>query len=278
MPRIGVAGLSTRDRAGSADHPHPARRPRRESARGGCAQLVVGIDLRRGLSADQTDVARPHEHVRIADVDERRVDGADARHVEAIDRTAGRQQRSGRRAGRIGQIDQDLRAGARNTRHRIVAALHRPAAGHRDFQREHAVEVGVVDADHRQRLGRFDEVLGDGKRADRRADVAAQAQVVDVRLVDGDLAERIGQVSRRRASVVRTRRADDRHLAGQRIGAAEPIDLASVRRPEDRQDGAQAGARLTRHIRFLEEHRLAGSPAHDDAANRGHVADVSGFG
>ncbi len=115
MPRSGVAGLSSRER--SADEIifiRHAAAPRMRSSR--LAQIGVGIDLGGRLGAGQADVARAHEDVGIADIDERHIDGADAGDIETIDRVARRQQRAGRSAGGIGQIHEDLRARARGRR------------------------------------------------------------------------------------------------------------------------------------------------------------------
>src|SRR5262249_30211360 len=103
--------------------------------------------------------------------------------------------------------------------------------------------------------------------ADSRGDIAAQATPIDLGPVDFDLAERVGEMRAAGARDVRWRGPDDRKLAGERISARDPVDLAPIGRAENLQNDAFARMRLTRQFRFLDENRSTCSAAHDDTAN-----------
>jgi hypothetical protein len=88
-----------------------------------------------------------------------------------------------------------------------------------------------VDA-HRRHVARD----GDGaalerRRADPGEDVAAGLGVGDDRLIDEDLEEQIVDVG-----ISPRRRRQDRDLGRQRVGAADAVDLARIRRAEDAQE------------------------------------------
>src|SRR3546814_5705786 len=88
--------------------------------------------------------------------------------------------------------------------------------------------VDHEDGDRCDRIARRHQALFDGEIADAGQDVAAVLPVVDARLVDEDLGEKIVDVDARAL-----RRLDDGDLAGQRIGAADAVDLARIGRSEE---------------------------------------------
>src|SRR5439155_26132497 len=108
----------------------------------------------------------------------------------------------------------------------------------------------------------------DGERADAREHVSAIASVVDDRLRDPDLAEQIVHVGARSG-----RRADDRDLAGERLCAAQAVDLTGVRAAVDREDRAVAGGRIGWQVLAAQECAAARSATHDHAPYRQLVTD-----
>jgi hypothetical protein len=94
--------------------------------------------------------------------------------------------------------------------------------------------------------------------ADRGTDIAAQTQPVDLGMRDLDLTEGVGEMRAGCARFGRAGRANDRELAGQGIGAAQPVDLPAIRRAENGKDRAGAFGFIGRRIAFLQESGLAG--------------------
>src|SRR6202011_6042347 len=137
-------------------------------------------------------------------------------HVERIDRVAGGEQRAGGATRGVGEVDQDPRARSRYAWHAIGAQADGFAVAHGHLDRQQAFEVGVPGADPGHAFGRRYEAGLDRVLADGGGDVAAQAVIVDVRLVDLDLTEGVGDVG-----VEHPRPTDDGELAGERIGAAQ---------------------------------------------------------
>ena len=154
----------------------------------------IAIDLGGALGAFQADVTGADEDVGIADVDQRCLDGTVTGDVEPVDRIAGRQQRARRAASRIGEIDQQARAAAGHAGDPKVPRLDRHAIMHGDLDRQHPVQVRVVDPDGGDAVDGRDQVLLDGIDADGRGDVAAQREEVDLGFVDFDLTERVGEM------------------------------------------------------------------------------------
>ena len=104
----------------------------------------------------------------------------------------------------------------------------------------------------------------DGERADPGEDVAAVLPVADRGLVHPELQEQVVDVG-----VGVLRRADDGDLAGQRGGAAEPVDLAGVGRAHQPQQQVVAGGRVGRQVARLEVQPARGAAAqHRGSARR----------
>jgi len=86
-----------------------------------------------------------------------------------------------------------------------------------------AARVLHVYAYRRLVPARGNQALLDGEGSDAGQNIAAVLAVADVRLIDHDLQKEIVHIC-----IVSRRGAHDGHLAGQRMRAAEPIDLARV--------------------------------------------------
>ncbi|MOA08146.1 hypothetical protein D3C78_1278890 [compost metagenome] len=110
-----------------------------------------------------------------------------------------------------------------------------PAAGGADLHIDAGARVDVVDP-HRGGLavgrGRHQPLL-DGERAHAGEHVAAVGPRVDAGFLHADLGEKVVDVA---AGMHRLR--DDRHLAGQRIAAAQAVDLQFVGRAQRRDQRA----------------------------------------
>src|SRR5690606_17477254 len=102
--------------------------------------------------------------------------------------------------------------------------------------------------------------------------VAAVLLVGDDRLVDEDLQEQIVHVG------VRALRArQNRDLGGQRVGAADAVDLARVGRAHDRQEQRVALGRVGRQVVGEEIRALRGAAAHPQAGNAVLIPDHTYF-
>src|SRR5262249_19716662 len=89
----------------------------------------------------------------------------------------------------------------------------------------------------------------------------------------------VGEMRVRGARLAMARRADDGELAGERIGAAEAVDLPLVGRAEHTEDRPTARVFTGRQVALLEEHSFAGSATHDHASEFvGHVETLLAFG
>ncbi len=77
-----------------------------------------------------------------------------------------------------------------------------------------------------------------------------------------------GTGSRRRSPGARRAR-DDRHLAGERIGAADAVDLTRVGRPHRREQHAVARRRVRRQVAGEKVRALGRAAAHHQAGNPG---------
>src|SRR3546814_9322046 len=118
--------------------------------------------------------------------------------------------------------------------------------------------------DRGDRFARCNQSLFDGEIADAGQDVAAVLPVVDARLVDEDLGEKIVDVDARAL-----RRLDDGDLAGQRIGAADAVDLARIGRAHDRQQQRIARGLVRRQVAREEVGHLRGAAANQGGGNTG---------
>jgi len=121
-----------------------------------------------------------------------------------------------------------------------------------------------VDAHGGDRVGGLDQPLLDGEGADAGQHVAAVGGDVDLRLVQLHLREQIVDIDAGPA-----RPLDDGDLAGQRIGAAEAVDLAPVGRAHGRQQHPVAQGPVARQVGGEEIGTLGGAATHQDTGNTG---------
>ena len=112
----------------------------------------------------------------------------------------------------------------------------------------------------------------DRKRRDRRQDVAAVLLRRHLGLVDPDLAEQVVDVDARPRGA-----RDDRHLARERVGAADAVDLPLVGRAHHREQDAVACGDVVGQIAGEEVGALRGPAAHHETGNRGLHLSQSGL-
>ena len=223
-------------------------------------QLGVGLELGRRLAAGLAEIRRAHHDDRHPVVDQRRFDTFDD-----VARVAGRQQRAARAAARdVEEVDHDRRGGPRHAVDAGGAVVAHAAARRLHGRDRDARGVDHVDAHLRHAVGGRHQPLLDRERPDPRQHVTAVLRSVDARLVGNDLKEEVVDVRVRAA-----RRRDDRDLAGQRIGAADPVDLACVRRTHDGEQHPVAQRRVGREVGGQEERTLRRAAAHQRARDRG---------
>ena len=176
---------------------------------------------------------------------------------------ARRQELAGLRADRVEEVERDGGAGPGDAVDGDVAVILHPPPGGADGGVDDGRRVDVVDAhDGLAVLGRHEAAL-DGERADARDHVAAVRGGVDEGAVDLHLREQVVDVGVRAA-----RLRHDGDLAGERVGAAEPVDLALVGRSHDGEQHPVAQVRLTRQIVGEEVRPLRRAAAHEHARDR----------
>ncbi len=103
---------------------------------------------------------------------------------------------------------------------RYVAVVGHAPVGRRDPRLDDLACILIVNSDDRHADSCRDKAGLDRERADAGQHVAAIRRRVDRLLPNFHLREEIVYIRSRRC-----RRADDRDLAGQRIAAADPVDL-----------------------------------------------------
>ena len=254
---------------GAGDVAEVHHRPGREADRlDAGAQLGVRLELLRRLVAGDADVGGAQHDDRHAVVDQRDLDAVD--HVDAV---AGRQQRAARAAGDAVEVELDRGGRARHAVDRGVAGVVGQPAVERERGGGEAVGVDHEDPHRRRvrlRVG-GDEPALDRERPDAGQQVAAVLLVGDDRLVDEDLQEQVVDVG-----VGAIGRADHRDLAGQRVGAADPVDLARVGRAHDphqqlvalRRVGGQVVGEEVRALRRATPHQHAAHTLIDQHADK----------
>ncbi|MNU82180.1 hypothetical protein D3C71_718580 [compost metagenome] len=100
------------------------------------------------------------------------------------------------------------------------------------------------------------------ERPDTGENIAAVLAVVDPRLIDQHLGEKVVDIGAGARG-----RLDDRHLAGQRVAATDAIDLPCIRRAHDRQQHAVAKRLLVGQVAGQEVRAFRGPAAHQKARN-----------
>ena len=153
------------------------------------------------------------------------IDTAPRRQQSPADRAFGIQKINGNRGGKTGHAVNPRRSG-----------LVDHAVGGLDQQIGHRTGIDGAHPHPCMRIRRFDQAARNGKRADTGENIAAIGRSIDQRTIHRDLAEQIIDINPRLA-----RARDHRHFAGQRMRAADPVDLTRIGRTHDRQqDGAIA--------------------------------------
>ena len=215
----------------------------------------IRVELGRGFATVQAEV-------RGAQQDERH-GGIDAGHrqaVDGVDAAAGREQRSGDRAPGIEEVQADGRRGAGDAVDAGVAGVdHAPAGG----QHGHVDARAGVDVEHADRrlavLG-IDQALFDRERRDAREHVSAIRPRVHRALADADLGEQVVDVAARFLGP-----GHDGHLGGQRVAAADAVELQQVAGADGADQGLVTLAFVGRQPVAQEERASGGARTHQDA-------------
>jgi hypothetical protein len=230
-----------------------------------CFQRRVGFELLRRFGAGDTEIFGAHHDDGHAVVD--------ARHrnpIDRVDNRTGRQQRAAARTGDIEKFQRNRRGRAGHTVDAGVALVFDRATRGRHGRDCDAARVHHVDADGRRRARNGDQAVFDRPRADAGEDVAAVLAVADFGLVDDDLQKQIVDVS-----VVALRTRDDRNLAGERMRAADAVDLPHVGRAHRGEQHAIAQLAIVRQVLRMEIQALRGPAPHQRARDRGeHCGSV----
>ncbi len=257
------------------DQPHAHRAVRAQGLEHRqCFRVAVDGVLQFG--AGVADRCRVDEDGRDAGVDQRRLERADAGHVQVVDQVAGGEHRAAAVAvflgGGVKEFELDFGGREGHAVELEVAGLLHRAVGDGHMRDDGLADVGLPDAHGGDAVVRdaagIDEAVADGERTHGGGKVAAVAGPVHKRLVDRDLAEQVVDVVVRACAF----RQDDR-LAGARRGAAHAVDLLAVRVGAADHAQQQRVARGAGHLRGLgqvlqaEEHALAGAAAHVGGGN-----------
>jgi len=190
------------------------------------------------------------------------VDAGDFHAIEAIDQVAGGEQGPAHRAGGIEKSDVDRRGGARHAIDARVAGVFHAAC--RGLHLDVAERPGIA-GQHAQRRGRAvrrHHAALDRERHHRGEHVAAVRRGVDQRLARGHLREQELQVRARLAG------RNDADLAGQRIGAADAVDLARVGGTHRGQQHAVARRDVGGQVAGPEKRAMRRAAAHEVAGYR----------
>ena len=110
----------------------------------------------------------------------------------------------------------------------------------------------------------WDHPVLDGERSDAREHVAAVGRHVHGCLVDDDLREEVVNVA-----VDARWRADNRHLARERVRAADAVDLTHVGRAHRREQDAVPQGRVGGQVRGQEVRPFGGAAPHQNAWDLG---------
>ena len=222
----------------------------------------LALQLVARLVAGRADVFGLEHDARHAVVDQ----GA-AHPFDLVDRVPRRQQRAARGTGGVAEFERDRRVSARHPVDPRVAAIVHHSAGRLDRRDRDLAGVLHEDRDARLVAGRLDQPALDRERAHPGKDVAAVLLVGDDRLVDEHLEEQVIDVD-----PFALRLADHRDFAGQRIGAAHPVDLARVGAAHHAQQERITLVMVLRQVGFEEiaALRRAAAHPHDQGGGLGH--------
>ena len=230
----------------------------------------ISIELGHSFVAGAAHVRGLKHHQRHAIVDaghrQRERRKALARHRHHVTHLAGGQQARADRARSVQEVDGDRRRAAGHAVNPGVAAIaHSPALRRHGRLHGHiALHVGV-ERQHPHRGGValwFYQATFQRKRHHRGQHVAAVGAGVHgvfVRLQLGE--QKIQRHARRTAG------ADDANLAGQRVGAAQSVNLAPVRRAHHGQQHAVAGGHVGGQVRGQKKRAARAAATHKEGGD-----------
>lgn len=233
------------------------------------AQLLVRVDLGRGLVPGGAQAPGGDDRQRLAVVDQRDVDGAEAGHVEGVPNPAGRQEGAGDGAGGVQEADLDRGGGAGDAVDAggaLVGDVPGPGAAGRGGDGDLGDHAGVQGEDTCRGAvsGGGDHAGLQGEGHDGGEHVAAVGRgvhrpPVGLHLGEGPL--QVGPGGRGRAY--------EPDLAGQRVAAADTVDLPRVRRAHRRQQDGVPQTRVFRQQPGVEERASRRASPHEQAGNGG---------
>ena len=222
-------------------------------------ELRVGVQPVTVLVSGDADIGGFHHHAGHAVVDQGH--GHAIHHIDCI---AAGQQRAAGRTGRVAKLGRNRGVGAGHAVNRGIALV-----GHHAARRLDGGDGDLPGVFHEDRNAGF--VAGgrhqpafDRKRANPGQDIAAVLGIGDDRLIDEDLQEQVIDVD-----PFAHRFADHRDLAGQRIGAAHPVDLDRIGATHHRQQERIARRGVGRQVVLQKITALGRAAAHPHAADGG---------
>lgn len=221
------------------------------------AQFLVGGQLLVRLVPGDPQVLGRRHHDRHAVVDARHLDAVDHVHL-----AAGRQQAAGGRARRVLEPEHDGRGRSRHPGDGGAAPVVDAPAGRGEARGGRAAGVEQADAHLGVFTARRDQPAFDGERADAGQQVPAVLRRRDDRLVHGHLEEQVVEVGRRIGA-----RRHHGDFAGQRMRAADAVDLARVGAPQGAQQQVVALHGIGGQVGRQEVRALRGAAAHQHAAH-----------
>ena len=236
----------------------------------------VFVDRRLQLRAVVAEIGGVDEHGGDAGGDHRRLQRADAGHVQRIDQVAGGEHRPAvftlALVGRIEELQHDLGGREGHPVQLEIAGFLHLAGRHRHMGEDGLADVGLPDPHRAHAIGgharRVDVAGMQCERTGGGGQVAAVARPVDEIGVDADLSVQVVHVVPGPGG-----RRDDHALAGAGSRPAQAVGLLAIGVRRADHPLQQAIARRPRHAcRFrqvlqAEEHALGGAAAHPGGGN-----------
>ena len=199
-------------------------------------EFLIAVELGGSFVAGFSEVCSTQNDHRHAVIDQGCFDA-----VEFVQRMARRQQCAAHRAGGIEEIDANCRRGPRHARDCSLSVISDIAARRRHVSDSGVSGVHHVDPDWRNWIAPWNEAALNRKRAHAGQHIPAVRRDVDERSIDGNLREEIVDIDTRPRGT-----RNDCHLAGQGVGATNPVDLARIGRSHDGEQHAIAQLDLVR--------------------------------
>ena len=213
---------------------------------------VVIIQLFARLIAGATEVARAQQDHRHTVIDAGHLNA-----VKTVTNPAGRQQRPAAGAGDIKKMEQDRAGAARHAIDTTLADVVDPVGIAGDLCHRQLPRVLHINTHPSERRIVANQPTLDGERANGGENIAAVLAVIHGGRRHVHLGKQIVHIGVRPCGA-----ADNRHFTGQRIGAADPVNLPGIRRAHHRQQHRITLHRIGRQIVSQKTGCLRGAAAH----------------